>query len=145
MPSNSPNFSFFIYDSTADEASLFKDYIDHMADNFGILDDIIVGEITDITLTTPANGELLILDTGVWINKTLAEAGISATGHTHTASNVTDFDTEVGNHTDVAANTTHRGITAGNPHGAEVEDLSDVTLASAGDKEMLTYNTSGGN
>ena len=42
-------------------------------------------------------------------------AGKSATGHTHTASDVTDFDTEVGNHTDVAASTTHRGRTD-NPH-----------------------------
>jgi len=34
--------------------------------------------------------------------------GKSDTGHPHTASDVTDFDTEVGNHTDVDANTTAR-------------------------------------
>jgi len=36
-------------------------------------------------------------------------SGKSDTGHSHTATDVTDFDTEVGNHTDVTANTTHRG------------------------------------
>jgi hypothetical protein len=35
--------------------------------------------------------------------------------HTHPASEVTDFDVEVGNNTDVSANTTHRGLT-NNPH-----------------------------
>jgi hypothetical protein len=34
--------------------------------------------------------------------------GKSATGHGHVAADVSDFDTEVGNHTDVAANTTNR-------------------------------------
>jgi hypothetical protein len=35
-------------------------------------------------------------------------SGKSNTGHTHTAANVTDFDTEVSNNTDVAANTAAR-------------------------------------
>jgi len=35
----------------------------------------------------------------------------SLTGHTHTASDVTDFDTEVSNNTDVVANTAKTGIT----------------------------------
>lgn len=34
--------------------------------------------------------------------------GKSNTGHTHTAANITDFDTEVSNNTDVAANTADR-------------------------------------
>ena len=36
-------------------------------------------------------------------------SGKSDTGHTHVAANVTDFDTEVSNNTNVAANTTHSG------------------------------------
>ncbi len=55
------------------------------------------------------------------------------TAHTHVAANITDFDTEVGNHTDVAANTTHRGLT-NDPHNVtatqvglgNVDNTSDV-------------------
>lgn len=48
---------------------------------------------------------------------TIAADAFARANHTgtQTASTVSDFDTEVGNHTDVAANTTHRGSTA-NPH-----------------------------
>ena len=38
-------------------------------------------------------------------------SGYALTGHTHTASDVTDFDTEVSNNTDVVANTAKTGIT----------------------------------
>lgn len=45
----------------------------------------------DITITTIGDGELLVYDTGTgdWINQTLAEAGISAVGHVHAASDIT--------------------------------------------------------
>lgn len=47
------------------------------------------------------------LDASVNASLDLADSA-SQPGHTHTASDVTDFDTEVSNNTDVAANTTHR-------------------------------------
>ena len=48
--------------------------------------------------------------------------------HTHIASDVTDFDTEVSNNTDVSANTIHRGLTD-NPHSVTKAQigLSNVT------------------
>ncbi len=58
---------------------------------------------------------------------TAAQAGASPTGHGHVAADVSDFDTEVGNHTEVAANTTHRGQTD-NPH---VVTKSQVGLGNA--------------
>lgn len=48
--------------------------------------------LTDTTITSNTSGEILKWNGSVWINNTLAEAGISATGHTHTLdglSNVT--------------------------------------------------------
>ena len=39
----------------------------------------------------------------------------TATGHTHVAANISDFDTEVGNHVDVSANSAHR-VNTSNPH-----------------------------
>lgn len=49
----------------------------------------------------------------------------SRANHTGTqaASTISDFDTEVSNNTDVAANTTHRGTTTGNPHSVSASDI----------------------
>jgi hypothetical protein len=52
-----------------------------------------LSELEDVTLTAIADGELLRWDGSTFINNTLAEAGISAVGHTHTASEITDFTT----------------------------------------------------
>jgi hypothetical protein len=52
-------------------------------------------DLTDVTITgTPADNEVVAYDTGTaeFINQTAAEAGLSATGHTHTESDVTDLD-----------------------------------------------------
>jgi hypothetical protein len=46
----------------------------------------LIDDLTDVTITgTPADNELLGYDSGssLWINQTAAEAGLSATGHTH--------------------------------------------------------------
>jgi len=67
-----------------------------------------LSDLSDVTITTPASGEVLKWDGVAWINQTLAEAGIADAVHTHTASDVSDFDTEVGNHPDVTANTSAR-------------------------------------
>lgn len=81
--------------------------------------------------------------------------GKSDTGHTHVAADITDFDTEVGNHSDVAANTAARHtqntdiklddgqaneVTAAdlrahldnittNPHDVDLQNLGSGTLA----------------
>ncbi len=84
--------------------------------------------VQDVTITSMVSGEILAWNGSAWINQTLAEAGISATGHTHTASDITDFDTEVGNNTAVAANTAKTGITA--------QQASDITANNA----KVTYD-----
>ncbi len=50
-------------------------------------------DLTDVTITAVASGELIKYDGAGWINNTLAEAGISAVGHTHVAANITDLAT----------------------------------------------------
>lgn len=49
--------------------------------------------ISDVVISTPADNEILAYDNGSghWINQTPAEAGLSATGHTHTKADITDF------------------------------------------------------
>lgn len=48
-----------------------------------------VGDLSDVTITANTSGEILVWNGSAWINQTLAEAGISAVGHTHAASDVT--------------------------------------------------------
>lgn len=64
----------------------------------------------------------------------------SKDGHGHAASDVSDFDTEVGNHTDVAANTTHRGVSSGNPHSVS---KSDVSLGNVDDLQQIPLSQKG--
>jgi hypothetical protein len=49
--------------------------------------------LADVTITSVATGEVLKYDgtSSKWINNTLAEAGISAVGHTHVSTDITDF------------------------------------------------------
>ena len=90
--------------------------------------------LEDTTITSVASGEILKWNGTAWVNNTLSEAGIAATSHNHaasditsgtlangrissasvtqhegdltvTASQVSDFDTEVSNNSAVAANT----------------------------------------
>ena len=46
-------------------------------------------ELSDVTITAIASGEIAKWSGSAWINNTLAEAGISATGHAHATSDVT--------------------------------------------------------
>lgn len=85
-------------------------------------------------------------------------SGKADTSHTHTASDVTDFDTEVSNNTDVAANTTHRSQTD-NPHSVTAAQVGNTTAqwnadqaqgaalptpGAGNDGEILSYNHSSG-
>jgi len=56
-----------------------------------------------------------------------------------TASQVSDFDTEVSNNTDVSANTAHRS-NMNNPHNTSVSNLSDVSLSSPISGDALVYD-----
>jgi hypothetical protein len=50
---------------------------------------------SDVIISGIASGEILKWNGAQWINNTLAEASISAVGHTHVHTDITDFDTEV--------------------------------------------------
>jgi hypothetical protein len=49
--------------------------------------------LANVTVTSIASGEILKWNGTAWVNNTLAEAGIAAASHTHTASEITDFNT----------------------------------------------------
>ena len=51
--------------------------------------DAVLGDTSDVTLTSITSGELLKWNGTIFINNTLAEAGISAATHNHTAAETT--------------------------------------------------------
>lgn len=122
----------------ADSATQPGDNISTLTNDSGFITDITGGNLSDLadtTITTIASGEILKWNGTAWVNNTLAEAGISAVGHTHTASNVTDFDTEVSNNTDVAANTAAR-------HAAvTVTDSSEIDFTLTGQDITASIKT----
>ena len=50
-----------------------------------------LNSLTDVTITSVASGEIVKWSGAAWVNNTLAEAGVSATGHTHVEANITDL------------------------------------------------------
>ena len=47
--------------------------------------------LSNTTITSNTNGEILRWNGSAWVNNTLAEAGIAPSSHTHTASQITDI------------------------------------------------------
>lgn len=48
-----------------------------------------LSDLSDVTITSIASGELLKWNGSAWVNNTLAEAGIAASSHTHATSDIT--------------------------------------------------------
>lgn len=57
----------------------------------------VINDLSDVVITTPADNEVLAYDStsGNWINQTAAEAGLAAASHTHTSTDITDFNEAV--------------------------------------------------
>jgi hypothetical protein len=90
---------------------------------------------TAATKDVPAAGDAAAGEVVLGNDSRLTDAR-TPTSHTHTVSEITDFDTEVSNNTDVAANTSKlSGIEA----GAEVNNISDTNatdLTDGGDSTL---------
>ena len=82
-------------------------------------------DLSDVTISSLTNGQVLYVSGGVLVNASLATAGIAAASHTHTASEVTDFSTAA-----------DARITA-----ASLNALSDTNVGSPTDGYVLTWDT----
>ncbi len=82
-----------------------------------------VGDLSDVTVTAGTNGDVLVADTGVWVDKSLSEAGIAAASHTHVEADITDLQSYLLNIT-----------------GESLSDLSDVTITAIASGEILKWN-----
>lgn len=49
-----------------------------------------IGDLSDVTITSVATGEVLAYNGTAWVNQSLAEAGIAAASHSHTLSDISD-------------------------------------------------------
>lgn len=98
--------------------------------------------LSDVTLDTVGDGEVLVYDsaTSDFINQTFAEAGISATGHTHTLSDITDAGTMAG---ETAADyTPTSGLATVATTGAYSDLSGKPTLGTAAATASTDYATS---
>lgn len=87
--------------------------------------DLVLATIGDMVLDAPVDGELLRFNGTNWVNNTLAEAGVSAVGHTHLEADITDLQSYLLNIT-----------------GESIGDLSDVTVTAVTTDEILGWNGS---
>jgi parallel beta-helix repeat protein len=96
---------------------------------------IVAGSIDETKLDTSVNASLDLADTA------------SQPGHTHTAANITDFDTEVSNNTDVAANTAARHAAVTVTDSSEInftltgQDITANIIAGSIDETKLDAST----
>ncbi len=119
-------------------------------------DDITIDLASDIVITSAGSGEILKYDGTNWINNTLAEAGISATGHSHVEADITDLQAYLLDITgesildlsDVTGTISPGDVMVANgssvfvPQALDVGDLSDVTLTGIGAGELLKWSGS---
>lgn len=120
-----------------------------------------VGDLSDVDVATPADNEVLAYDqtSGHFQNQTPAEAGLSAVGHSHTESDITDLDkytqaeVDAAIDADIAAHAgtnTHAQIdthiaSTSNPHSVTAAQVSALALAGgtmAGDVNMADNDIS---
>jgi len=82
-----------------------------------------IGDLSDVTITSASTGEVLRYNGSAWVDATLAYSDLSGT-----PTNVSTFTNDAGYLT---------GIT-----GESIGDLSDVTITTATNGQVLTYNGS---
>jgi len=82
-----------------------------------------IGDLSDVTITGASTGEVLRYNGSVWVDATLAYSDLSGT-----PTNVSTFTNDAGYLTDIT--------------GESINDLSDVTISSATNGQVLTYNGS---
>lgn len=101
--------------------------------------------LEDVTITSIASGEILKWDGSGWINNTLSEAGIAASSHTHTLSDITDVTATAAELNYVSGVTssiqTQLDGKASSSHTHAIDALSDVTITTVADNELLAYDT----
>jgi len=86
-----------------------------------------IDELSDVTITSVASGELLTFTGTVWENQTLVEAGVAPASHTHVEADITDLQNySLVGHTHVEADITDLQAYLLDITGEAFTDLSDT-------------------
>jgi hypothetical protein len=95
-----------------------------------------IHDLHDVNITSIGDNEILTYDnaSSTWINETLAEAGISAVGHTHATSDITS-----GTFADARISSSSVTQHAGD---INIGDLGNVSATAASPSEVLTWSGS---
>jgi hypothetical protein len=115
---------------------------------------IALNDVTDVTLTSPADNEVLAYDStsGEFINQTAGEAGLATSTHVHVASDIqtgTFADARIAESSvtqhQAALSITESQISDLGTYLTDITSqsinaLSDVSITSAANNEVLTYN-----
>lgn len=91
-----------------------------------------IADLTDVTLTALGANEILKYNGTVWVNNTLAEAGIAAASHTHVEADITDLQAYL-------LDAPSDGSTYGRNNGAWVV----ASTSPAGSSNEIQYNNAG--
>lgn len=107
-----------------------------------------LNDITNVTITSNTAGEILKWSGSAWINNTLAEAGISATGHTHTESDITDLGSYItASSTDTLTNKTFdangTGNSISNIENADISATAAIALSKLATDPLARANHTG--
>ena len=92
------------------------------------------------TVTNTTNFNKLLTSSETTVQKALDKLD----DHVHTATDITDFDAEVSNNSDVSNNTTHRNTTSGNPHNVTYSDVGALSDTQQYSSNTRTINISAG-
>jgi len=125
-----------------------------------------IDDLSDVTITSAASGEILQYSGSTIVNVTLSEAGISEVGHTHAINDLSDVNTAGASSSDVIAYNGASWVASGvtfpvtsvnSQTGAVtitatslgaltsssgIDNLSDVAITSATSGQLLRYNGS---
>lgn len=97
--------------------------------------------LSNVTITSNVNGEILKWNGTAWINNTLAEAGISAVGHTHTTSDITNLSSYTGFDTRYYTQSVALQTFALISHTHVFNNITDVSITSPVNNNILLYNS----
>ena len=96
--------------------------------------------LSNVTITSNVNGEILKWNGTAWVNNTLAEAGISAVGHTHTTSDITNLSSYTGFDTRYYIQSVALKTFASISHTHVFNNITDVSIISPTNNNILLYN-----
>jgi len=120
------------------------DNISLLNNNSGFISDITgesLNDLSDVTITAAANGEVLKYNGSAWVDASVAYSEITGTPSLATVATTGAYSDLTGSPTNVSTFTNDSGYLT-DITGESINDLSDVTITTATNGQVLSYNGS---